>query len=153
MSDESGHIMAVTPRRPLVPWRVAAGGGWAAAAAAWPVLGAAFALSGIAGVTLATVLLELSLTGGLLLGIFQLRRRGIPFRFRDQQGPTMTVLTGATLTCAVPALVWSTSEVLHNPAFSAARRSVRPTDRLGLDERTPGLAEGTGAPTVVTSGL
>jgi len=111
------------PRRPLLPWRVAAGGGWPVAAALWPLVGVAFALSGIAGVTAAMVLLELTATAGLLLGIFQLRRRCIPFRFRYQQGPTMNVLAGATFTCAMPALVWATSEALHNlvlPLIGAA---------------------------------
>ena len=76
-----------TSGRPLLPRKVAASGGWAVAAAAWPILGAAVARSGIEPITPALVLLELTMSGGLLLGIFQLRRRGIPFRFRDQQGP------------------------------------------------------------------
>lgn len=117
VSGTSGDAAAAKTFRPLVPWRVAASGGWRVAVAAWPVVGAAFAVSGIGGVTPAMVLLELTVTGGLLLGIFQLRRRGIPFRFRDQRGPTMNVLAGATLTCGTPALVWATSEVIHNPVL------------------------------------
>lgn len=112
--SQPAHLAGGSTRRPLVPWRVAARGGWIATLVAWPIVGVAFVLSGIEGVTPAMVLLELTTTGGLLLGIFQLRRRGIPFRFRDQQGPTMNVLAGATLTCGLPALVWATSEVVHN---------------------------------------
>lgn len=112
--SQPAHLAGGSTRRPLVPRRVAARGGWIAALVAWPIGGVAFALSGLGGVTPAMVLLELTTTGGLLLGIFQLRRRGIPFRFRDQQGPTMNVLAGATLTCGLPALVWATSEVVHN---------------------------------------
>jgi len=103
-----------TVARPLLPWRVALSGGPMVAVVAWPLLGAAFAFSGIDGLTPVVVLLELTVTGGLLVGICQLRRRGIPFRFRDQRGTTRNVPFGASLTCGTPALVWLTAQVLHS---------------------------------------
>ena len=113
--NRPSEVTAGIARRPLLPWRVALSGGWmVAAVAAWPLLGAAVALSGADGVTPTMVLLELSVTGGLLIGICQLRRRGIPFRFRDQRGATMNVLFGASLTCGTPALVWVTAGLVHN---------------------------------------
>ncbi len=104
-----------TVRRPLLPWSAVFASGWMITATlGWPVLGLLMlATSGLSGANLSMDVLELTATGGVLIGICQLSRRGIPFRFRDQRGPTMNVLCGASMCCGAPALVWVTALMIH----------------------------------------